>query len=82
MDCGPLARTDLIVLKRFGSDSRLESTHFTAHLSNSDVYLATSVSLGFGGILSFMESLQSYKLKRSYQIKLIVTSFKITITHL
>lgn len=78
IDCGPLARTDFMVLNRLGSVPIVESTHFKnikiilifigycsikltliAQRSNSDVYFDTSSSVGFTGILSLIESLQS-----------------------
>lgn len=59
MALGPFSKTLFIVLKRLGSVDIELSTHFTAHLSNSDVYLAITSSLGFGGILSLTWSLQS-----------------------
>lgn len=59
MALGPFSKTLFIVLKRLGSVDIELSTHLTAHLSNSDVYLAITSSLGFGGILSLTWSLQS-----------------------
>lgn len=53
------SRTLLIDLNRAGRRSIVESTHFTAQRSNSDVYLAIWLSVGFCGILSFIVSLQS-----------------------